>query len=412
MSTLPLPPTPDRADAAPRRVLIITTGQLLAPSSGGELRTRRLAEALARQGHQVHVLALVARNYLAGQATPGERLTIEQRHCVWLDLALVADRLRLIPITELPQWLRPLSGVIRRRAASLRAEVVQFDFPWFALIQPRLSGVRVVYNAQNIESQWWAPRLRAWPFGERFIARLRRYELLAMQSAQAVAACTAADRDWILAEAGLPAARVGLCPNGYDAHRLHRPSAAERAQARARLGLKAEEKVIVFIGSRAHPNVQAAQAIIHQIMPADVNPSHRYVIVGGAGEAVRSVAQNNSRLTVTGPVEDVWPWLAAADVALNPMASGSGSNLKLAEYCAAGVAVVTTPFGLRGFDELAPWLTVCEIGEFASVVEQAAAPNQIPEAVQAHYSWDESARRLATLYGDDGRVTRQADTSA
>src|SRR5205823_12993105 len=38
------------------------------------------------------------------------------------------------------------------------------------------------------------------------------------------------------------------------------------------------------------------------------------------------------------------------DVALNPMLSGSGSNLKLAEYFAKSRPTVTTPFGARGYD--------------------------------------------------------------
>ncbi len=40
----------------------------------------------------------------------------------------------------------------------------------------------------------------------------------------------------------------------------------------------------------------------------------------------------------------------AASVAVNPMVSGSGTNLKIVEYLAAGVPVVSTPFGMRGLD--------------------------------------------------------------
>jgi len=42
--------------------------------------------------------------------------------------------------------------------------------------------------------------------------------------------------------------------------------------------------------------------------------------------------------------------LQATDVALNPMFSGSGTNLKMLEYLAAGVPVVATPVGARGLD--------------------------------------------------------------
>jgi glycosyltransferase involved in cell wall biosynthesis len=41
-------------------------------------------------------------------------------------------------------------------------------------------------------------------------------------------------------------------------------------------------------------------------------------------------------------------WLEVCDVGLNPVISGSGTNLKLIEYAAAGVPVVSTDFGARG----------------------------------------------------------------
>jgi glycosyltransferase involved in cell wall biosynthesis len=40
--------------------------------------------------------------------------------------------------------------------------------------------------------------------------------------------------------------------------------------------------------------------------------------------------------------------LSMADAALNPMTGGSGTNLKMLEYFAAGVPVISTPFGARG----------------------------------------------------------------
>jgi len=41
-------------------------------------------------------------------------------------------------------------------------------------------------------------------------------------------------------------------------------------------------------------------------------------------------------------------WLALADIGLNPVLSGSGTNLKLLDYAAAGLPIVSTPFGARG----------------------------------------------------------------
>ena len=39
-----------------------------------------------------------------------------------------------------------------------------------------------------------------------------------------------------------------------------------------------------------------------------------------------------------------------SDYAINPMFSGAGTNLKILEYFAAGLPVITTEFGTRGLD--------------------------------------------------------------
>src|SRR5262249_54841599 len=53
--------------------------------------------------------------------------------------------------------------------------------------------------------------------------------------------------------------------------------------------------------------------------------------------------------TATGPVERVEPYFAAADAALNPLASGAGTNVKMGEFLAARLPILSTRFGARGF---------------------------------------------------------------
>lgn len=57
--------------------------------------------------------------------------------------------------------------------------------------------------------------------------------------------------------------------------------------------------------------------------------------------------------------------LKASDAALNPQMYGSGSNLKMLEYLAAGLPVITTPTGARGIDIINnTHAIVCEVKEF------------------------------------------------
>ena len=49
-----------------------------------------------------------------------------------------------------------------------------------------------------------------------------------------------------------------------------------------------------------------------------------------------------------GFVDDLESQYREADIGLNPVLTGGGSNIKVPEYFARGLAVVTTEYGLRG----------------------------------------------------------------
>jgi glycosyltransferase involved in cell wall biosynthesis len=50
----------------------------------------------------------------------------------------------------------------------------------------------------------------------------------------------------------------------------------------------------------------------------------------------------------TGRVPEVAPYFAAADAGLNAITRGSGANVKLFEYLAAKLPIISTAFGVRG----------------------------------------------------------------
>lgn len=79
------------------------------------------------------------------------------------------------------------------------------------------------------------------------------------------------------------------------------------------------------------------------------------------------------RLCLMGVVEEEIKTLAfqAADVALNPIFRGSGSNIKMFDYLAAGLPVVTTPVGARGIEgQREEHFLVAEEQEFACAMKR------------------------------------------
>ncbi|GAB3330234.1 hypothetical protein GCM10027355_36620 [Haloplanus salinarum] len=99
----------------------------------------------------------------------------------------------------------------------------------------------------------------------------------------------------------------------------------------------------VFVGSDYEPNVEAVERLLAVSAPDGLH----LAIVGSVGQHVDAPPE---WVTKTGFVDNLYTHLAAADVALNPITSGGGSNVKVAEYLAQGLPIVSTEFGARGYD--------------------------------------------------------------
>jgi glycosyltransferase involved in cell wall biosynthesis len=171
-------------------------------------------------------------------------------------------------------------------------------------------------------------------------------------------------------------------------------------------------KTAVFIGSWHGPNLEAVE---HLITVAEKLPEVFFLILGSSGTAFggRSLPSN---IVMAGVVEDDVKdmVLSMADVALNPMTSGSGTNLKMLEYFAAGIPVISTAFGTRGLgcipgrDFLA-----AEIPSFADTITRffdlpqddvekiAAAARRLAEE---KFDWSVIAQTMHKLIGDRPRL--------
>ena len=109
---------------------------------------------------------------------------------------------------------------------------------------------------------------------------------------------------------------------------------------------------VVFVGNFRHPaNVDAAVWLAGTLFPPvrDRVPDARLTIVGASPTPeVRALA--GEAVSVTGPVDDVVPYLDRAAVVAAPIRLGGGMRVKVLEALAAGKAVVATPLAVEGLD--------------------------------------------------------------
>jgi glycosyltransferase involved in cell wall biosynthesis len=249
-------------------------------------------------------------------------------------------------------------------------------------------------DAHNFEGQLYPSR--GTPWSSWLAAAVARSEREAWHLVDLVFATTDGDAEAIRSEG---VGEVVVVPNAADLDRFRPTKAGDRVAQRRALGLPVDGALAVFVGSAHPPNVEALEVIERQAA-AYASEDVGVVVVG----RVASRSKRVPNVTFAGEVPDVARWLGAADIAVNPMLSGSGSNLKMMEYLAAGLPVVTTEVGARGLDlRVGLEAEVCDVDSMPGIVGRLAADpgrreamaQQARLAAEERFGWAASGRTAA-----------------
>jgi glycosyltransferase involved in cell wall biosynthesis len=213
-----------------------------------------------------------------------------------------------------------------------------------------------------------------------------------------VIAVSETDKQIFMRDYGLADERVLVIENGVDPHYF---AFSERQPS--------ERPHIVFVGSLSYtPNSQAAWRLLKQVMPLvwEHYPEAALWIVGQGADPALLAHNDRRRIFVTGKVDDVRPYLAAASVACVPLISGSGTKYKVLEALSAGVPMVCTGLAAEGLaleagrhylpGESDKDLAAAIMRMIADPALAATLARQGRELIERSYSWDANLARLDT----------------
>lgn len=405
------PPRPvSRRTTRPFRVIELSTYPLHPAGSGGPLRGLHLAKRLAEEPDvEVVVISTTTEPALAGDRTLGDRLREITVACSpdHLDrvtaLRLLSGPVSITDIGVGLMWpgLHELSDTIGRDLAD--ASAVILIQPYLAPAALRLgAGVPIVADEHNDE---WVLKKALLPRGEGgrwLLDQVDRIERSAVESAALLTAVTEDDVETLGRRYRLPENRA-VVPNGADTAAVEFTTGVERGRRKAELVRRLSlptGPLALFVGSGHLPNIEAGRRIAAQAAAA---PDVTFLLAGRHSSALGRRVPGN--VVALGPVEsDVMDLLlGGCDVALNPMESGSGSNLKLLTYLAAGLPVVSSAVGARGIDATAAGVFTCGIGELASAVLTVLSEPDDERAhagrayVVANHDWSRVGSRFVEL---------------
>jgi glycosyltransferase involved in cell wall biosynthesis len=413
---------PDALASTPRRAMhkigsnrqklvVATTFPIAPPRGGGQARIFHLYRYLARTV-DVDIVSLC--NYgesaFEGYIAPGLReIRIpksQAHHHKETEFSRTVD---WIPVTDLvmpclyretPEYVTALSNASRNALAVIASHPYTVD-----AIRESAPGKPLWFEAHNVEYTLKRDILPDSPAGAALLDLVRDCEAQSWRTCEVAFACTQADLDMLATLYGSTAALCVEVPNGFSLDDVPTLSREDRRCLKDRLGL-GTNNVALFMGSWHGPNLTAVE---HVLELASKLPSVKFIVLGSAGLAFRDRALPNNVL-MTGPLDDTEKslLLSIADIALNPVVSGSGSNLKMLDYAAAGVPILSTPFGARGLNLNAGehYLSADQgnfMLELVSALATVSARNTVArsskEFVGSRYTWQFIAEQFAKRLG-------------
>jgi glycosyltransferase involved in cell wall biosynthesis len=380
------------------RILWVSPGFLHPTNRGGQIRTLEMLKRLHAR-HEVHYVAfdnpaqpegvLRAQEYCS-QAYP---LTLEvpPRRSPTFALQLLVNLFSSMPLS----LSRYCSVAMRERISQLRRDIA-FDSVVCDFLTPAPNFAdmsNVVLFQHNVETMIWRRHVEQSPdpvrktYFKLQADRMFKWERRMCVAAARVITVSPQDAELMRKMFGVQASSV---PTGVDLDYFRRPLDAPRTAD------------LVFVGSMDWlPNSDGVNYFVREILPLiwRRKPDCRLAVVGRTpSSSVLALAQQDSRIQVTGTVPDVRPWLWGASVSIVPLRIGGGTRLKIYEAMAAGTATVSTSIGAEGLDVAHPvnirladtpdaFAEQClslmqDAGQRESLASQALA------LVMSRFSWD------------------------
>jgi glycosyltransferase involved in cell wall biosynthesis len=355
------PGTPAERAPAGKKIVLVSGFRIFPMNTGGHVRTGSIARSLAAMGHEVRIYSLAGRqsDYF-GRGPEGRRRggyllderaanLVEETH-LGLGYGLLQALARRLGYPRVWQVALMRRGLVpaRLKAALRAADIIICDLPWCPPIRGPWASKPCFMISHNLEYrllEQGSPRHR------RFAGWMHRIEADAPQRYRDIFTCSDEDLAFFRSHDSNGRLTLPLIRCGVDPQRYAVPEGT-RARVRAELGVGDEERLLMFSGSGFAPNVEALAALQEFCAREQSFLSRqrlRVLVVG----SVAAAPLREGALLVTGPVPEIAPYFAAADAGLNPITRGSGANVKLFEYLATRLPVISTSFGVRG-TELQP----------------------------------------------------------
>lgn len=262
-----------------------------------------------------------------------------------------------------------------------KSDIIIATHPWFFPHIKKFKNKTLVYDSHNCEYLLKKDSLKktlTW----RILLRLIKYiEKTACKKSDLVIACSENNKESFKKLYKIKNEKIYVLPNSVDTEEIKPPTEKEKEKAKLALRLE-NKKTIIFVGTYYGPNNEALDFIIRNLSKLK---DYTFLIVGNINLHFQKEYPNKKLPNIKFYGKVGWKKLKllykASDIAINPMFSGSGINIKMLDYMAAGIPVITTPIGVRGVKEVKnlEHMIICPIEDFKKTILNLANNEKLQE---------------------------------
>jgi len=384
-----------------KKILVLSTYSCFPPKGGGQHRIYNLYSRLAKK-YDITICSIIEvnKNYTNLNITNGlHQICIpqswEHAKAQWDLESRVGANLYDACMGELveksPEYIHKVKNL------AIDSDIVIFSHPFLYSLKKFIdSRKKIIYEAHNVEYLLKHDYIR----DKDIISKIFEIEKQACTDSDMIWTTSEEDRQDLVRLYLIPQNKVFLIPNGVDTSAVPYIGNDDRIRSKESVGIR-QYQTVLFIGSWHPPNLEALNFIVKL---AKKHKELKFLIVGSVKDYYRQekgLLRDN--VLAFGSVEEAEKLeiYKLADIAINPMFSGSGTNLKMLDYMSAGIPVITTSVGARGLCiQNKTDAIICEPDQFTKKIQELLNNRELRESLRVHareiveynYQWDYIAK--------------------
>lgn len=400
-----------------KKILVLATYSIFPPRGGGQHRLYNLYKNLAKQ-FDVTVLSLVefgkphTDNFLENslrticipQSEKHARLQWDVEKKLGLGLFDVLSIENAVYSTEYVEKVKEFSQ---------RSDIIVCSHPYlFNLVEKENDRHIVVYEAHNVEYNLKKQYITNRKQGDKLIDLVWNIEKRACVDSDMIFSTSEEEKTSLSELYEVSSDKIVVVPNGVDTSKVSYFTNEDKQKQKHLLNLS-NYTTVLFIGSWHPPNLEALEFIVNKLAPK--RKDCIFLIVGSINDYYKSQSlkkypNNVLAFGVVSELEKIEIY-KAADVAINPMISGSGTNLKMLDCMASGIPIISTPIGGRGL-EIENSVVICELEDFNEALDDIISGKtntdhmrkNAKQIVDKFYDWSKISKHVEVIMNESVKL--------